>query len=323
MDTNIEKRKRKNVKAEDYTRFYRDGYLIVKGLLSQADTAYLQQWADDIYEGKVNLDHLTHSINFGNEAEKRERIASARIHMAHRAHETAEWGMLHFGIVDVLEALIGPDVLALQSMLFFNPPGKGGQGWHQDSMYIQTAPDTLIGAWVALDDVDQENGCLWVAPGSHHEPIYPPLSKIGYVHANDEQIDGLFKAKHASHLDDEVNQLSEVVKKYGDIVPVELEPGDVLFFHSHLLHRSYQNQTKDRMRRSYVCHYCNARSWVPWNHGEPYEGPSANREHILARGKTHLPFATPKFGTTVELSSEDQGEMNVAMPGGDMGKMEM
>ena len=57
------------------------------------------------------------------------------------------------------EALIGPDVYALQSMLFLNPPGKGGQGWHQDSCYIKTHPDTLIGAWIALEEVDEENGC--------------------------------------------------------------------------------------------------------------------------------------------------------------------
>jgi hypothetical protein len=46
-----------------------------------------------------------------------------------------------------------------------------------------------------------------------------------------------------------------------------------------------------------VAHYCNARSYVPWNHGMPYEGESGNYLHILARGSTHLQFAKPKFGT--------------------------
>jgi hypothetical protein len=81
------------------------------------------------------------------------------------------------------------------------------------------------------------------------------------------------------------------------------EPGDVIFFHSHLLHRSHRNHTADRYRRSFVSHYCNARSWVPWNHGQPWEGPSANSLHMLARGGTHLPFAQPKFGTPVYLAS--------------------
>jgi len=213
-------------------------------------------------------------------------------------------------------------------MMFFNPPGKGGQGWHQDSFYIPTLPESLIGVWIALDRADEANGCLWVAEGSHHEPIYPPVGRNGYVHADERQIEGLFPAADASHMDDEVNRLSTVAAKYGPAVPVVLEPGDVLFFHSRLLHRSYRNETTDRMRRSYVCHYCNARSWVPWNHGYPYEGDAANAHHILARGGTHLPYARPKFGTPVEVSPASGGAggggaMMVAMPGGEMGKLEM
>ena len=53
----------------------------------------------------------------------------------------------------------------------------------------------------------------------------------------------------------------------------------------------------DRSRRAFVGHYCNARSWVPWNHGQPFEGAAANDQHILARGTTHLSYAQPLFGT--------------------------
>ncbi len=326
VTTQSNSRKRQSVRVEDYVSYHRDGYLIVRGLLPEANTSELQQWMNDIYEGRINLDHLSPVFQWMNEKEKADRLESARIHMPHRHNETAERGMLHAGILDVLEALIGPDVMALQSMMFFNPPGKGGQGWHQDSFYIQTQPDSLIGVWIALDHADEENGCLWVAPGSHHEPVYPPDNKAGFVHADQQHIDGLFPASAASNMDDSVNKLSQVASKYGDAIPVVLEPGDVLFFHSHLLHRSYRNQTEDRMRRAYVCHYCNARSWVPWNHGSTYEGEAANSEHILVRGRTHLPYGAPKYGTPVELSSpdgEDRGSLNVAMPDGDMGTMEM
>ncbi|WP_127579893.1 phytanoyl-CoA dioxygenase family protein [Paenibacillus koleovorans] len=311
---------RYTVTIDEYVSYRRDGFLIVRGLLSPADTSRLQAWTDDIYSGReTSLDHLHHDHSW-QDGKKPERLSSARLHQPHNENATAEWGLLHPRVLDVLEALIGPDVLALQSMMFFNPPGKGGQGWHQDSFYIQTQPDSLIGAWIALDRADEENGCLWVAPGSHHEPVYPPEARGHFVHATETVIDGLFTVQNASHMDDEVNNLSGVAAKYGSSVPVVLEPGDVLFFHSHLLHRSYVNRTSDRYRRSYVTHYCNARSWVPWS--------GSNERHILARGRTHLPFATPKFGTPVILSpvvenDEDGGSMMVAMPGGDMGKMEM
>ncbi len=303
--------------------------MVVRGLLSKEDTERMQQWTDDIFHGRINdLDHLSPVFDWMTDRQKIERLASARLHMPHRQNDIAEWALLHPRVLDVLESLIGPDILALQSMMFFNPPGKGGQGWHQDAFYIQTQPNTLIGAWMALDRADEENGCLWVAPGSHNEPVYPPVSRGGFVHADERHIQGLFNAQHASNMDDSVNNLSGVAAKYGFAVPVVMQPGDVLFFHSHLLHRSYRNESVDRFRRSYVCHYCNARSWVPWSHGEPYEGQSGNSLHILARGRTHLPYAKPKFGTAVELApapgnGEDNGSMIVAMPGGGMGKMEV
>ena len=322
----VQTRTKYRVSVEDFVSYQRNGYLIVRGLLDPVDLGKLRAWTEDIYEGRINLDHLSPVFGWMDDQQKMERLASARIHMPHRHNDVAEWGILHPGVLDVLEALIGPDVIALQSMLFFNPPGKGGQGWHQDSFYIQTQPDTLIGAWMAIDRADESNGCLWVAPGSHCEPIYPPPTRAHYKHADERQIDGLFIAEHASSMNDEINRLSQVAAKYGEAVPVVLEPGDVLFFHARLLHRSYRNETKDRMRRSYVCHYCNARSFVPWNHGEPYEGESANAHHILARGRTHLPYASPKFGTMVELSpaeGTDAGAVMVAMPDGGMGRMEM
>jgi hypothetical protein len=49
--------------------------------------------------------------------------------------------------------------------------------------------------------------------------------------------------------------------------------------------------------------YCNARSWVPWNHGTPYEGESANYLHILARGTTHLPMRSRTSAHLVQRTS--------------------
>ena len=50
-------------------------------------------------------------------------------------------------------------------------------------------------------------------------------------------------------------------------------------------------------------HYCNARSWVPWNHGAPYEGESANYLHILARSTTHLPMRSHASAHLVQRTS--------------------
>jgi phytanoyl-CoA hydroxylase len=209
--------------------------------------------------------------------------------------------LLHPRALDGLEALIGPDVLALQSMLFFKQPGQPGQGYHQDSYYIPTFPDTLCGAWQALTPATLENGCLWFAVGSQHEPVYPDPRGTGA--ALTSNIGDLGTIDNPSHDDEAVNGLTRVVKKYaGHIVPVEAEPGDVVFFGGHVLHWSYSTKS-NAPRRSFVGHYCNARSMVLWNHGSPWDGDSANSMHILARGDTHLAYAQPKFGTPCAANS--------------------
>ena len=298
---------RYRVKVDEYIFYRRNGYLIVRNLLAPDEVDELLTFASDLLYGRELLPGMEPPPPDATEEQLFSRFS--RIHMLHRVHPIAERYLLHPRVLDVLEALIGPDVLALQTMLFLNPPGKGGQGWHQDAYYISTYPDTLIGAWIALDRADEQNGCLWVVPGSHCEPIYPPHGQRGIIHA-DGAFEDLHEVEHVSHLDDEVNTLSQVVRKYPPAIPVVLEPGDVVFFEGHLLHRSYPNRTADRFRRAFVSHYCNARSWVPWNHGMPYEGDCANAEHILARGRTHMPYALPAFGTLCAALDAQQEPAN-------------
>ena len=74
-----------------------------------------------------------------------------------------------------------------------------------------------------------------------------------------------------------------------------LEPGDVIFFGGHVLHRSHANRSATRSRRSFVAHYCNARSYVPWDDEPLEDGEMGNGRHILACGDTHLPHAPCRF----------------------------
>ena len=289
------------ITADQYTAYQRDGFLIVRQLVPRSDALRLRERSMAIHSGEVALPKKT----------KTAMDSLDRIHMLHRCDQVSEEFLLFPRVVDVVEALVGPDVLALQSMTFFNRPTTadsaglhgGGQGWHQDSKYIATYPDTLIGTWLALDEIDEANGCLWVVPGSNHQPVYPEISAPDGTpnHANVHATGAIDiqAVTQTSHLDDEVNTLSSVARQYGQEswTACRVSIGDVIYFHPRLLHRSYPNTSMDRWRRAFVCHYCNARSWVPWNHGESWEGETANYKHILARGETHLAFAQPAFGT--------------------------
>lgn len=284
------------VTVEEYVRFQSEGYLVVRGLVSQDEVDTLNAHTDAILEGRIRVP----GIDIPPEATMEERYKMwERLHMPHRAMEIHERFMLHPRVIDVLEALIGPDVLALQTMLFFKQPGQAGQGYHQDAFYIPTQPDTLCGAWLALDKATEENGCLWMTVGSQHEPIYPDID--GISKGGTFALGDIPQIKNASNPDPEKNTLSKIAARYqGREVAVEAEPGDVVFFGGHVLHRSHTN-ISNRSRRAFVSHYCNARSRVPWNHGMPWvgqdEGKDANHLHILARGTTHLDYAQPRFGT--------------------------
>jgi ectoine hydroxylase-related dioxygenase (phytanoyl-CoA dioxygenase family) len=205
--------------------------------------------------------------------------------------------MLHPRVLDVVETLVGPDVLALQTMLFVKRPGSSGQGYHQDSFHILTQPDTLIGAWLALDPADEENGCVRITAGSQHEPVYPDVDE-GAGHGGDRLLADIPAIAGADDPDERRNGLAAVAARYeAREVAAVLEPGDVVFFGGRVLHRSHANRSPSRSRRSFVAHYCNARSYVPWDDEPLADGESANDRHILARGATHLPHAQPRFGT--------------------------
>jgi phytanoyl-CoA hydroxylase len=307
------------VSVEEYIAFRAQGYLVVRNLISRDEVQELADHMDNLMEGREIIPGATQPAPNFTPSEKLDFWL--RIHMLHRLLPIHERFILHPRTLDVLEALIGPDVLALQTMLFFKQPGQPGQGYHQDSFYIPTYPDSLCGAWLAIDRADEENGCLWMTVGSQHEPIYPDA---GTRLKHYQKLKHIHPIMHDSITDENLNELTQVARKYpGQEVKVEAEPGDMVFFGGHVLHRSHSNRS-DRSRRSFVGHYCNARSWVPWNHGQPWEGPSANYLHILARGATHLPYAQPKFGTPCAANQPQEVEAEESMSMmGDAGIMKL
>lgn len=300
------------VTVDQYITFRSQGFLVVPGLLSADEVAELKVHTEELMQGRLpeqrGHELAARDVNGDSGVTTQELAAPPahlspdekanyflRIHMLHRQLALHERFLLHPRVLDVLQALIGPDILALQSMLFLKPPGKPGQGWHQDSYYIPTHPDTLCGAWMAIDDCDEWNGAMWFATGSQHEPVYPPKEGYGFGTAEIADLGGV---GGVSNPDDERNDLSRIANRYHQLL-VPAKGGDVVFFAGHILHRSKRNATTDRYRRSFVGHYCNARSFTQWGAELPADPETgmANNSHILARGDTHLPFAKPRFGT--------------------------
>lgn len=157
------------------------------------------------------------------------------IHPHVHCNEPLAWA-LNPNIAVVLEQLFQCPPLLVQTMYYFKPPGACGQGMHQDDFYLLTKPHHCLAAWTAIDDADRENGCLYMAPGSHKGNMKCP--------------DG---ATPENGFKEGVLSLAESTQK---AVPVEVKRGQTVFFGGALIHGSSANRSKSRSRRSFIGHYC-------------------------------------------------------------------
>jgi hypothetical protein len=75
-------------------------------------------------------------------------------------------------ILDIVEDIIGPDILAHSTTIFKKYPGEGTYvSWHQDGYYMNLDIPDLVSVWIAITDSDRDNGCLRVERGSHRKGI--------------------------------------------------------------------------------------------------------------------------------------------------------
>lgn len=139
-------------------------------------------------------------------------------------------------VVSVVRSVLGIErVSTFLSQFIFKNAGAWGQPWHQDSFYFPFEPARpIVGVWLAVTEATLDNGCLHVLPGSHTERVHRhvtdrrPDAQFGYVEIVDHDM--------------------------AASTPVLMQPGDLLLFDSHLMHRSTDN-TSSSPRAAMVYHY--------------------------------------------------------------------
>jgi ectoine hydroxylase-related dioxygenase (phytanoyl-CoA dioxygenase family) len=217
--------------------FYRqNGYAVAEGVLSREETERFAAETDRLLDGQGRAYQPVMNPD-------REFAAFARI-------------MAHKGLVGLCEELLGSRIHALQSMFYWRPPGTPGRDPHQDNFYARSDPEAYMGAWLALDDADRENGCLFAYPGSHREPILDIVEDTARRATNV----GGFRNDRGS---------SCVVPPQYEKAHLAVGKGSVVFIHGHLIHGSDANISKDRFRRSFIVHYIQqGRSFVEGTHAK-------------------------------------------------------
>ena len=73
-----------------------------------------------------------------------------RIGMMHRWDRISAQWLIEPRLALWLRGLLGRDPYAVQTMMYYKPPGARGQALHQDQYYLQVAPGTCVAAWLAL-----------------------------------------------------------------------------------------------------------------------------------------------------------------------------
>ncbi|WP_431912333.1 phytanoyl-CoA dioxygenase family protein [Nonomuraea jabiensis] len=233
------------------TPYERDGYLVLDRALDPGEVGDLLEEAVRICRGE--LGDISGALPAG-DADTDDDVLRRFlcVHYPHKLSGLMLDTMRHPAVVSALTSVIGPNVKAMQSMLFIKSEGEPGQAWHQDELFIPTRDRSLTAAWIALDDATVENGCLWVLPGSHRR---------GVLYPNREHDDPRYDC---------------TVESYGfpfddsDAVPVEVAAGTVVVFNGYLLHKSLPNTGRRGYRRALVNHYMSAESLLPW--AVPAEG---------------------------------------------------
>ncbi len=228
--------------------FATDGILVVDPLVSPDEVAALRERTAEIADGHVAYpdEHLEREPD----ATELSLANLRKINHFHLHDDVLGRHAAHEAILDVVAALIGPEIKVFGSQLFMKPPGGVEKPWHQDSAYFPLDPQLVVTCWTALDEVNIENGCLHVVVGSHREGIIEHSQEWMIGERKDMQVP----------IDD-----IDASRSRG----ITLSAGGCSFHHGVLLHRSGPNRT-EHSRRGLAVHYvpCETR-WI----GPPEDEP--------------------------------------------------
>ena len=136
---------------------------------------------------------------------------------------------MHPPIIDLVEQLIGPDIILWGCHVFCKPASEGYETpWHQDGHYWPIRPLANCTVWVALEPSTQENGCLRVIPGSH-------TAKQLYEHLHEDRNDLTLNQRMAEGTFDE-----------SQAADLELQPGEMSLHDIYMIHGAKANTSQQR-----------------------------------------------------------------------------
>ena len=213
---------------------YREkGWLVVNNVFSADEIARIRDHAMQISHDELNDAASTDAYKADQSTEGEQ--APRKLDAPHEKSEEFHRFITAARLANLVQELMGAEPVLHSDQIFMKPPRFGSaKPYHQDNAYFRCQPaDHVITAWVALDDVDESNGCLRYIDGSHKGEILPHDPIPGEPH----------NQAPPPHLIDLEKESLAIVNQ-----------GGVVFHHSQTLHTSHRNES-DRWRRAYASHW--------------------------------------------------------------------
>jgi ectoine hydroxylase len=218
----------------DLAQYHQDGYLIVRSLFSREEIAAFAAIA------KSDHELLERAEEFGDAG----GLTTRASRMNSPGDDVYGCIMRCRRLVDAMERMLGGEVYHWHSKVMLKEPRSGGAWeWHQDYGYWYAwnycLYPLMAACSISIDQATVANGCLRVLRGSHLLGRIDHGRIAGQMGADQERVD-------------------EAPKRH-ELVHVETEPGDAVFFHCNLLHSSAPNHS-ERPRWTFICCYNAARN---------------------------------------------------------------
>jgi ectoine hydroxylase-related dioxygenase (phytanoyl-CoA dioxygenase family) len=215
---------------EQVKDFHRDGFVIARKYYNEAEMTKLQEVA------------FNDTTLFERAWEKKDATGTVSKVCLWQELTDDLYSMFSRGrrLTDAAEQLLDEAVFLTTSKIMLKEPLVGGAWeWHQDFGYWHNDNfhlyPKLVSCMIAINEATSENGCLQVLKGSHH------IGRINHVSTGDQKGADMGFVEEAM--------------KHHELLDVELAPGDTLFFHCNLLHKSNQNRST-KPRWAMIPAYC-------------------------------------------------------------------
>jgi phytanoyl-CoA hydroxylase len=212
-------------------RYDRDGFVIIRQFLTPAElselTGHLDRYIRDVVPTLPETHAFYQDRDRPETLKQMQHMQSDPFFSEYTRHR--KWSGL-------AEELVGETAVCESPEWFNKPPGiEHPTPPHQDNYYFNLTPPHVVTIWLALDVVDDENGCLRYVAGSHRHGFRP-------------------------HARSKVLGFSQGITDYGPDDEraerkIHLQPGDVVAHHGMTIHRAEPNRSATRNRRAFAMVY--------------------------------------------------------------------